>query len=313
MIELRVTQASTKPMKRMAACFQRGQRGTPFCPEEPTLAGKTALVTGATGGIGVETARGLLARGATVLIGCRSPAKGESVADQISASAAERARVAIVPMDLASLRTISPAVAIAARQLNGRKVDILVENAGVWAKHYAQTSEGHEITFGTNVLGHFALRQALLANDVLAPAARVVVLTGDIYILESACTPSFVWQKGPGARQAYCRSKLGNLWIASELARRHPTLEVYVVHPGVIASGLGGEVGAVAGWIRSLLALDVRRGAQMSLICATQPGLVRGGYYHNTQGLMRLDPRDPARDTVQAAQLWATCADLCAV
>jgi len=309
MLVLPVTRAHVNPLRRLTGSLF--QRRTPCCPDEPSLTGKSALVTGATGGIGVETARGLLARGATVLIGCRSQTKGESVADRISASPAERARVAIVPMDLASLRTIGPAVDTTARYLDGKKLDILLENAGIWAQHYAVTSEGHEITFGTNVLGHFALRRALLSAGLLAPAARVVVVTGDIYILVSSCSADFVWHDGTGARLAYCRSKLGNLWIASELARRHPTLEVYVVHPGVIASGLGGDHGAVDRWFRSRVMLDAKRGAQMSLICATQPGLVRGGYYHNSRGLMLLDSRDPARDSVQAAQLWNTCEALC--
>jgi hypothetical protein len=103
---------------------------------------------------------------------------------------------------------------------------------------------------------------------------------------------------------AYCRSKLGNLWFAAELGRRHPELQVYVVHPGVIASGLGGASTGFADIVRNAIMLDVEAGAQTPLWCATQPNLERAGYYHNTMGLVRLGPNDPASSREKAAALW---------
>jgi hypothetical protein len=107
--------------------------------------------------------------------------------------------------------------------------------------------------------------------------------------------------------QAYCRSKLGNLWIAAELARRCPELEVRTVHPGVVATNLGGGSGGAVGWLKRQIMIGPEQGAQMPLVCATQPGLDSGGYWHNVHGRMRLAPEDPARDAAAAAKLWDTC------
>ena len=123
-------------------------------------------------------------------------------------------------------------------------MDLLVENAGIWPQRYAQTRQGHEIAFGVNVLAHFVLRSELGAAGALG-ATRIVMLTGDIYILASACTPDYRWSGRVGGLRAYCRSKLGNLWIAAGLVERSPGLEVRVVHPGVVATGLGGDVGTL--------------------------------------------------------------------
>jgi len=111
---------------------------------------------------------------------------------------------------------------------------------------------------------------------------------------------------------AYCRSKLGNLWIAAELQRRHPELTVVVVHPGAIDSDLGGKAGAIGAWFKRTFMIDAELGAQTPLICATQDGLRTGGYYHNRFGLVCLPQGDPALDAAAAAKLWALCEQLAA-
>jgi hypothetical protein len=107
--------------------------------------------------------------------------------------------------------------------------------------------------------------------------------------------------------RAYCRSKLGNLWIAGELVRRSRQLSVYVVHPGVVATNLGGDAGALGNRLKRLVMIDAELGAQMPLVCCTQPGLENGAYYHNVLGHVRLADGDPARDERAAARLWETC------
>ena len=106
---------------------------------------------------------------------------------------------------------------------------------------------------------------------------------------------------------AYCRSKLGNLWIAAELQARHPELSVSVVHPGAIDTDLGGQVRGVQAWFKRTFMIDAELGAQAPLLCATQEGMPRGGYYHNAIGLMRLHAEDPALDRTRAAGLWGVC------
>ena len=136
--------------------------------------------------------------------------------------------------------------------------------------------------------------------------------TGLWFVPTAEVLPDRRWSGALGGMLAYCRSKLGNHWIASELARRVPALEVAVVHPGVVATGLAGELGAFAGWLRRRILLTPEQGAQLPLFCATQPGLGSGGYWHNAHGRVRLAPADPARDAAAAARLWETCEALAA-
>ena len=296
--------------RMLAASFGQASR-TPRCPDTPRLDGKLAVVTGATGGIGFEIARGLARRGATLILPCRSPAKGERVAAALRSEAAPGVTIAFVEMDLEDLAAVRRGAESIALVAAGRPVDLLVENAGVWPQRYAETRQGHEIAFGVNVLAHFVLRRALARAGLLG-AARVVMLTGDIYILQSACTPDYRWTGPLGGVRAYCRSKLGNLWIGAELARRSLGLEVAVVHPGVVATNLGGEAGALANRFKQLIMISPELGAQTPLLCATQPGLESGGYWHNAHGRMRLAASDPALDAAAAAKLWETCETLAA-
>lgn len=298
-------QASRRPLRRMlSASFRQAQR-TPRCPDAPRLDGALAVVTGATGGIGLEIARGLARRGADLILPCRNRAKGERVAHDLRA-AAPGARVELVEADLEDLESVRRAAPAIVGLAASRGVKLLVENAGVWPRTYSTTRQGHEIAFGVNVLAHFALRRALAAAGVLEQA-RIVVLTGDIYILASACTSDFRWRGAYGGMQAYCRSKLGNLWVAAGLVRHRPDFEVRVVHPGVVATNLGGDAGSAGNWIKRLVMISPEEGAQMPLICATQPGLENGGYWHNVHGRMLLPAEDPARDIAAAAALWDRC------
>ncbi len=298
--------APASALRRMLG-NQLGQaKRTPRCPDTPRLDGKLAVVTGATGGIGLEIARGLARRGAALILPCRNPAKGERVAEALRSELGSDASVELVEMDLEDLDAVRRGAEAIARSAAGRNVDVLVENAGIWPHRYAETRQRHEIAFGVNVLAHFVLRGELEAADALR-ATRVVMLTGDIYILASACTPDFRWSGRLGGMRAYCRSKLGNLWIAAELVRRTPGLEVRVVHPGVVATALGGNVGALGDLFKRSFFISPELGAQMPLICATQPDLESGGYWHNVHGRMRLAAEDPARDAASAAGLWETC------
>lgn len=111
---------------------------------------------------------------------------------------------------------------------------------------------------------------------------------------------------------AYSRSKLGDLWLTAQLQQRHPELLVTAVHPGIVDTNLGLSERARDRGPRPGPMLSRERGAQTSLLCATAPDLMPGGYYHNVHGLMDLRPSDPARDERTARELWETCERLCA-
>ena len=282
----------------------RGQRGrTLRCPAAPRIEGQRALVTGGSRGIGLETSRGLAARGAEVLSAARDATSGEK---SVAALRSEFGRPAhFLPLDLGDLESVRAAVDRVAELLPGRALDILVANAGLWPTAHRLSAQGHEIAFATNVLGHHALIRGLLDRKLLAEDARVVVVTGDIYVMARGCSADYAYRGALGGQRAYCRSKLGNLWYVRELAQRHPTLRVHAVHPGVIATDLGSPSTGLSGAVKRAVMISPEEGAQTSLFCATQPGLESGAYYHNTLGRVELRPDDPASDAAGAADLWS--------
>jgi len=281
-----------------------------LCPDTPRLEGQRALVTGGTEGIGLATSRGLLARGARVVMAARSAAKGEHAGSQLRGELGEQLPLDFLPLDLSDLAQVDDAASRLATQLGAERLDVLVCNAGLWPRRHSVSAQGHERAFATNVLGHFRLVRQLMGG-LLANDARVVIVTGDIYVLVDDCTPDFAYRTPLGGMLAYCRSKLGDLWLAHELQRRHPELKVRAVHPGVVATSLGGPRKGLAGAVSHQLLLDADGGAQASLYCATQPDLPKGAYVHNTHGIVKLPKGDPAADAARAQHFWELCEALC--
>jgi NAD(P)-dependent dehydrogenase (short-subunit alcohol dehydrogenase family) len=293
----------------LASLWRQGSRSL-ICPETPRLDGQRALVTGGSEGVGLGTCGGLLQRGARVIMASRSAAKCERACAQLRGELGAEAPVSFLSLDLSDLSRVREAVVTLATQLGEQRLDVLICNAGLWPRRHDVSPQGHELAFATNVLGHFLLLRHLIGRH-LASDARVVIVTGDIYILASDCTPDYPYRTQFGGMLAYCRSKLGNLWLARELQRRHPDLQVRVVHPGVVATSLGGERKGLAEAFSRRMLLDVVRGAQTTLYCVTQTGLPDGAYVHNVRGIMKLSDDDPASDGWRAARLWEQCEVLC--
>ncbi len=304
------TRASRHWAPRMLASMWRQGARSLVCPEAPRLDGQRALVTGGSEGVGLGTCRGLLQRGARVIMASRSAAKAERACAQLRGELGADAPVSYLPLDLSDLSHVREAALTLAAQLGGQRLDVLICNAGLWPRRHGVSPQGHELAFATNVLGHFLLLRHLVGRQ-LAADARVVIVTGDIYILASDCTPDYRYRTPFGGMLAYCRSKLGNLWLARELQRRHPELHVRVAHPGVVATHLGGERRGLADALSRRMMLDVVRGAQTTLYCVTQPDLPDGAYVHNVRGIMKLSDDDPASDAARAEQLWERCEALC--
>lgn len=298
----RVTrQPSVRALPRMLRSLWGQARANPVCP--PTrIDGRLALVTGGSLGIGLETIRGLAARGAEVIAAARHRAAGEQM---VRALEAEHARPAhFLPHDLADLSLLPATLDGLESVLRGRTLDLLIANAGYWPTRYGRSPQGHELAFATNVLGHAALIGGARQRGLLADGCRIVIVTGDLYVTERRCSPDFRYEGKLGGFRAYARSKLGNLWYARELARRDASLRVLAVHPGTVATGLGGRAPGLVDRIRRTFLLSPEQGAQTTLFCATQPSLESGAYYHNVLGRMELRPDDPAMDATRSAALW---------
>jgi len=182
--------ASHHWLPRMLKVMWRQRARSLVCPETPHLDGQRALVTGGSEGIGLATCRGLLKRGARVIMASRSTPKAERACAQLRSEVGASAPVSFLPLDLSDLTRVREAVAALAAQLGGEHLDALICNAGLWPRRYTVSAQGHELAFATNVLGHFLLLRQLVGSQ-LSAGARVVILTGDIYILASDCTPDY--------------------------------------------------------------------------------------------------------------------------
>ena len=187
--------------------------------DAPGQAGRSAVITGASSGLGLETARALASRGANVILACRDLAKGEAAANLIAASiAADRSRLRVVQLDLASLASIHGA----AEQIRADcpRLDLLINNAGVMAIPFSRSNDGFELTFATNHLGHFALTGFLLERLLATPGSRVITLSSNAHRRARFDLSGLDSADGYDPGQAYDRSKLANLLFAHELHHR---------------------------------------------------------------------------------------------
>lgn len=291
---------------RLLASGWRQTGRSRICDEGRQLAGTRVLITGGNAGIGLATSRGLLQRGAEVFMACRSEQKAALALATLRDEFGRDSKISSLPLDLSDLAQVRDFRDRLATELGDRRIDVVVCNAGLWPTRYATSRQGHEIAFATNVLGHHALLRQMM-RDTLAESARIVVLTGDIYALVNDCSPDYRYRTPVGGMLAYCRSKLGNLWHADQLGRRFPSLSVAVVHPGIVASNLGGSGGPLGRRLRQQAMIDPDRGAQATLYAATSTDLPPFAYLHNTLGLVALADDDPARNVARAAELWNTC------
>jgi NAD(P)-dependent dehydrogenase (short-subunit alcohol dehydrogenase family) len=289
------------------------------------LSGTTALVTGANSGIGLVEARELARHGADVVLAVRNTDAGESAAARIRATGAT-GTVRVERLDLASQESVH---ALAGR-FEG-PLDLLVNNAGVMAPpRRRETSDGFELQFGTNHLGHFALTGLLLPHLLEAPAPRVTTVSsiahhsGDGKVLEG--NPA----QGYNPNVTYGRSKLANLLFALELQRRATaagsTLTSTAAHPGVsgtnlIASrdGLGSipVIGTLSQWGVRLFFPSPDKGAEAILFAATEaaPGSYSGptGFREVRGPVGEARQSTLAQDATLAALLWERSEELTGV
>jgi len=293
----------------------------------PDLSGRLAVVTGSNSGLGFGLARRLSAAGADVVMAIRNRAKGEAAIDEIRATV-PNAKLTIKPLDLSSLS----GVAALGEELNadGRPIDILVNNAGVMTPPQRDTTtDGFELQFGSNHLGHFALTAHLLPLLRAADQARVVSLSslaarrGRIHFDD----PQF--EKSYTPMQAYGQSKLAVLMFARELDRRSKEAGWGIVsnaaHPGLTKTNLqisGPSRGRAKpstmerlytlSWrLTPFLWQEIDEGILPALYAATSPQAEGGAFYgpHGIYeaaggGVTAAKVPARARDDADCRQLW---------
>jgi NAD(P)-dependent dehydrogenase (short-subunit alcohol dehydrogenase family) len=246
---------------------------------------RTCIVTGASSGIGRETALALARTGARLGLVCRDPARGEAARTAI-ASESGNADVRLFLADLA----VQAEVRRVARELADAypTIHVLVNNAGVVNLRYAETPDGIEMTFAVNHLAYFLLTQLLLGRLRASAPARIVNVASDAHKIGRLDLDDLGHRKRYRAMRVYGTSKLANILFTYELARRLAGTGVTVncVHPGAVATRLGHNNGRIAAALARALGVFFRTpadGAATSIWAATAPELeaVTGRYFAN--------------------------------
>jgi NAD(P)-dependent dehydrogenase (short-subunit alcohol dehydrogenase family) len=270
------------------------------------MTGRTIIVTGANSGIGRAAADALAGAGARVVLAVRSIEKGQQAAATMSGQTEVRA------LDLASLGSVRDF----AESWDGGEIDVLVNNAGVMVPPLSRTTEGFELQFGTNHLGHFALTNLLLDQIT----GRVVTVSSTAHRMGRIDFDDLNWErKRYRPWRAYSQSKLANLLFTAELQRRlteaGSTVLSVAAHPGYAATNLqSGSGSAITRFAMEklgnrLLAQDARGGARPTLYVAT--AAVAGNTFAGPSGFagLRGAPAPCARsraasDQETARRLW---------
>jgi NAD(P)-dependent dehydrogenase (short-subunit alcohol dehydrogenase family) len=293
----------------------------------PNQTGRRFVVTGANSGTGKETAKRLAGAGAEVVMGVRSPEKGEQARLDILREVPD-AQIEVRRIDLADLASVR---AFAGELLaEGTPVHVLVNNAGVMVPPKRMTTaDGFELQFGTNFLGPFALTNLLLPLLLQSPSPRVATMSSGTANFGCIHFDDLQWERRYRSGAAYAQSKLADMLMGQQLAtvsaeRGWPLLST-IAHPGYTRTNLqtsGANLGREVPVRRQpgdrtlLPSQGVEQGAEPLLYAATSPDAQQGAYY-GPGGLLGLVgpthrasvPRSARKPRVPAA-LWSTAEQL---
>lgn len=276
------------------------------------LDGLTAIVTGANSGLGVETARALAFAGANVILPCRSVALGEQVAATLRAELPPNAgQLEVAALDLADLDSVRAFTQ--GFLASGRRLDLLINNAGVMARPLTLTAQGFESQVGINHLGHFALTVGLL--PALSPTGRVVTVASNVHtrgkaknVLETLTADRAFTARRYSRYGAYDDSKLANVLFTRGLAKRlAPGQSAHAIHPGVVGTNLArsmGVMGKVFVFFLKLFSKNPAQGAATSVFAATAPELAGQSGAYLADCAVKSSSLE-GQDAELAERLWA--------
>lgn len=284
----------------------------------PDLTGITAVVTGANGGLGLETAKVFAAKGARVLMAVRDQEKAARAVEEITAQT-PHADLELVELDLGSQASVTQAAA--AIRASHDTVDILMNNAGLMAMPERPTADGFEMQLGVNHLGHWTLTALLMPAILAAPGARVVTVTSTAHHFGRPVDPDNPHLRGKyEAWRAYGQSKLANyhfgLGLEREFAKAGVAAQSLIAHPGLshselqvrtVAEGGGGVTAPFWAWMARHTGMSVANGAMPQIRAATDPQAKGGEFYGprfvNNGPAVRLPVLRPGEDHA-IATLW---------
>jgi NAD(P)-dependent dehydrogenase (short-subunit alcohol dehydrogenase family) len=292
----------------------------------PNLTGRTVIVTGANSGLGCCTAQALAHNGASVTMAVRDVTKGEQAREAMGSLEGNLDVRQLDLSDLASVREFCTTWSAA----NPGGLDLLINNAGIMAIPRRESTDGHELQFATNHLGHFALTGLLLPALVAIPHSRVVNVSSSAHRMARRINfDDLMGVKKYSKWGAYGQSKLANLLFTSELQRRLAnndlTVTASAAHPGFAATNLQGVSptmrgakleGRLTALANKVIAQPANMGALPILFAATMPGLPGDSYVGpsgrgEVKGYPKLVDRSAAaKDAEQARRLWQVSEEL---
>jgi NAD(P)-dependent dehydrogenase (short-subunit alcohol dehydrogenase family) len=289
--------------------------------EIPDQHGRTALITGANSGIGLEAARSLAGAGARVIMASRNTEKGEAAAAEIRTSNAD-AQLDVRKLDLSSLDSVRSF----AEGFGDERLDLLINNAGVMVPPYTKSADGFELQLATNHLGHFALT-GLLLDKLLATHARVVTISSTAHKMGKIDFDDLQRERSYNRWLTYGQSKLANLLFTLELQRRleqaGSPVSAHAAHPGYASTNLQGHSKHLLDRLvmsvgNRVVAQSDAMGALPTLFAATQD--LPGASYTGPGGFqgMRGYPAGAGRsvaaaDEESAKRLWDVSEELTGV
>lgn len=270
---------------------------------------KTTIITGATSGIGKETALALAQKGHAVYMLARDVNKGEQVRKEIIAESKNQ-EVYVIHCNLADLQTVKAA----AETLKARlfAINVLINNAGGIINERELSADGFEMTFALNHLGHFLLTQSLLPL-LERGQARVINLSSEAHKIGKPEFNNLYAELPVGNKyspiRAYGMAKLFNIYFTKSLAEKYGNkgITAFAVHPGVVSTGFGSNLGGFGKILMVLIKpfmISARQGAQTSIYLATvaKPDAQSGQYFKNQQVT---NTNALANNTDARNRLWA--------
>lgn len=275
-----------------------------ICTSTKRLDGQNIIVTGSNVGIGKETALDLSARGANIIMACRNTKAAEKTADFIKKKT--DGKVEVLQMDLSSLASIREFVEAVKSKYTS--IHQLINNAGIMRSPQSKTTDGFDITIGTNHVGTFYLTQLLMPLLRHADQARIINLASLAHQSGKMDLDNFNYEKGTYNKSlVYGTSKLANILFTRQLAKeiKGSNIQVFSVHPGVVKSELGRHLpypfSVFYGYGMQLIFKDTVQGAQTTLYCATDAQQDELMYFADCEVG---NPSPAARDDNDALQLW---------
>jgi NAD(P)-dependent dehydrogenase (short-subunit alcohol dehydrogenase family) len=265
------------------------------------MKGKVILITGATSGIGTETARGLAKLGATIVFTTRDEKKGIDTIKELIKTTGNQ-DIHVLFCDLASLKSIHACCDEFKRKFD--RLDVLINNAAIWDYTRRESKDGIENIIATNFLAPFLMTHLLLDLLKKSSPSRIINLTSGLHS-GTINFEDFEFKQKFSGLKAYRQSKLAVILFTRLLAKKLEGTSVTVncVHPGMNRTNLGRDAGKISQAIFKLITKDPKIGAETSIYLASSPEVegVTGKYYYKKESR---ESSKESYDMDLAEKLW---------